>query len=120
MTTGAQVASLTNGFTIVPAAQITSISPNSANAGLSLPVTITGEYTSFVEGTTVASFGAGISVGGALEGQAGPVTVTSPTTATAQISIDPAAATGPVTVTVTTGSRHEQLQLRKEVSFDAA
>ncbi|MGO4884483.1 MAG: hypothetical protein ACLP59_27230, partial [Bryobacteraceae bacterium] len=74
-----------------------------------LPVTITGEYTSFVEGTTVASFGAGISVGGATEGQAGPVTVTSPTTATAQISIDPAAATGPVTVTVTTGSRQASL-----------
>jgi hypothetical protein len=107
--TGAQVASLAGGFTIIPPAQITGLSPNSANAALSLPVVITGQYTNFVQGTTVASFGPSISVGGAAQGQAGPVTVASATTATAQITIDPAAATGPVTVTVTTGTQQASL-----------
>jgi len=43
-------------------------------------------------------FGAGISVGGAAEGALGPVTVTSATTATAQLVIDPSATPGVQTV----------------------
>jgi hypothetical protein len=103
------VSSNTSALTIDPPASLQTVAPNSANAALALTVTITGAYTSFVQGTTVASFGPGIAVGGAAEGASGPVTVTSPTTATAQISIDPAAATGAQTVTVTTGTATETL-----------
>jgi hypothetical protein len=109
VTTGPQKASLLGGFTIIPPARLLSLSPNSANAALSLPVVITGQYTSFVQGVTVASFGPAVSVGGAAEGQAGPVTVTSATTATAQITIDPAGPFGLVTVTVSTGNEQASL-----------
>ena len=108
-TTGGQTASLANGFTIIPPAMITSLAPSSGNAALSLPVVITAQNTNFVQGTTAASFGPSISVGGAPEGQAGPVTVTSASTATAQIAIDPAATPGPVTVMVATGNQAESL-----------
>ncbi|HUE21278.1 MAG TPA: putative Ig domain-containing protein, partial [Bryobacteraceae bacterium] len=90
--------------TINPAAAIQTLSPNTSNAGLSLQVSITGSFTHFVQGTTVANFGPGIAVGGAAEGQPGPITVNSSTSATASIAIDPAAATGSQTVTVTTSA----------------
>jgi len=72
-------------------------------------VAITGLYTTFVQGVTVANFGAGISVGGAAAGTSGPVAVNGPNSATAQIVIDPAEADGPYNVTVTTGAQQETL-----------
>jgi hypothetical protein len=99
----------TSALIIDPPASLQSVAPNAANAALTLTVTLTGAFTSFVQGTTTATFGPGIAGGGAAEGAAGPVTVTSPTAATAQISIDPAAATGSQTVTVTTGTASETL-----------
>ncbi|HLY20308.1 MAG TPA: putative Ig domain-containing protein, partial [Bryobacteraceae bacterium] len=88
-------------LTINPAAQIQSLAPVSADAGLSLQVTITGSNTHFVQGTTQASFGPGVSVAS--------LTVGSPTTATAQISISASAATGSQSVTVTTGAEQATL-----------
>jgi Putative Ig domain len=82
---------------------IQTVAPNSANAGLTLQVALTGLNTNFVQGVSVATFGPDVSVGGAPAGQPGPVTVTSATTATAALSISPTAATGAQTVTVTTG-----------------
>jgi hypothetical protein len=105
-------------LTVNPAASIQTLSPNSSNAGLSLQVTIAGSYTHFVQGTTVASFGPGIAVGGAAAGQPGPVTVASPTSATAAIVINASAATGSQTVTVTTGA--EQVSLANGFSIQAA
>ena len=105
-------------LTINPAASIQTLSPNSANAGLSLQVSITGSYTHFVQGTTVASFGPGIAVGGAAAGQPGPVTVASPTSATAEIAISASATVGSQTVTVTTGA--EQATLANGFSVQAA
>src|SRR5262249_53217326 len=65
---------------------ILSVNPASAQQGqANLAVTTTGQYTNFVQGVTQATFGPDISVGGAAEGTLGPVTVTSPTTATAQL-----------------------------------
>jgi hypothetical protein len=96
-------------LTINPAASLQSLSPNSSHAGLSLEVTITGSYTHFAQGTTVATFGPGVSVGGATAGQPGPVTVTSPTSATAEIAISASAAKGSQTVTVTTGTEQASL-----------
>jgi uncharacterized protein (TIGR03437 family) len=82
---------------------ISSVSPGSASAGQVLTVAINGA--NFVQGQTLASFGAGISVAGAPEGQRGSVTVATPTTATATVTIDPAAATGARTVTVAAGAQ---------------
>ena len=82
---------------------ISSVTPNSASAGQILTVALNG--TNFVQGETLASFGDGISVAGAPEGQEGSVTVISPTTATVTLTIDPAAATGARTVTLATGSQ---------------
>src|ERR1035441_6503977 len=105
-------------LTINPAAAIQTLSPSSANAGLSLQVSITGSYTHFVQGTTVASFGPGIAVGGAAAGQPGPVTVASPTSPTAEIAIGASAAPGSQTVTVTTGA--EQATLANGFTIQAA
>jgi hypothetical protein len=96
-------------LTINPSASIQSLSPNSSNAGLSLQVSITGSNTHFAQGTTLASFGPGIAVGGGTSGQPGPVTVVSPTSATALIAIDASAAAGSQTVTVTTGAEQASL-----------
>jgi Putative Ig domain len=96
-------------LTINPAPVIQSLSPNSGNAGLSLQVAITGSNTHFMQGTTTATFGPGTSVGGAPDGQPGPVTVMGPTSATAQVTIGPSAAPGAQTVTVTTGAEHASL-----------
>jgi RHS repeat-associated protein len=95
----------TAALTINPAAQLLSASPAKGNTGQTLSVTITGANTTFVQGSTAASFGAGISVGGAAAGAAGPVTVTSSTTATAQLTIDPAALLGSRNITVNTGTQ---------------
>lgn len=99
----------TASITINPAAQIAQVLPNSGNAGLSFPVAIAGLYMNFVQGATQASFGPGVSVGGSPAGQPGPVTVTGPATATAQLSISPGAAAGPQTVLVETGVQQASL-----------
>ena len=108
-TNAAFASSNTASLTVNPAAQILSIAPNTGSPGQTLSVTITGAYTNFVQGSTVASFGAGISVGGAAEGAAGPVTVSSATTAVAQLGIDAAAPPGPRAVTVSTGAQSATL-----------
>ncbi|HLK47666.1 MAG TPA: RHS repeat-associated core domain-containing protein [Bryobacteraceae bacterium] len=89
---------------------LTSISPISGTPGQTLSVTIRGIYTNFVQGSTQATFGAGISVGGAASGGFGPVTVSALGTATAQIKIDSAAAVGLRTpITVRTGAEQAAL-----------
>lgn len=103
--TNGQSVTLSSGFTVLPGTPfITVISPNIGTPNASVTVSITGKFTSWMNGTTVANFGPGISVGGAALGANGPVTVTSPTTLTASITIDPAAAFGPRTVVVTTNA----------------
>ncbi len=92
---------------VTPAASILSISPATGRVGQTLTVTITGSGTSFVQGTTQASFGAGIAVGGATAGAAGPVTVKSATVAVASLVIGATAATGVRSVTVKTGAQSE-------------
>jgi regulation of enolase protein 1 (concanavalin A-like superfamily) len=79
-----------------PPPSLTSVSPNSAQQGQSLGVTITGQNTHFQQGTSQVGFGAGITVSS--------VTVASATSLTAQIAVDLAAATGGRDVTVTTAS----------------
>jgi RHS repeat-associated protein len=97
LTTGGEVATLANGFTVTAGTPVlTQVSPNTGQQGQqNLSVTITGQFTHFVQGTTTASFGAGIT--------AASLTVTSATSATAIINIAATATTGPRNVTLTTG-----------------
>jgi hypothetical protein len=99
----------TAALTVNPPASILSVTPNSGQVGQTLPVTITGLDTNFVQGSTEASFGPGISVGSGVAGGFGPVTVTTPTTATAELSIGPSLTGGSQTVTVQTGLQQESL-----------
>ncbi len=96
-------------LTVLPPARILSVSPNIGQDGETVPATITGQYTSFVQGSTLASFGPGISVGGAPEGAPGLVTVNSAITATAQVIIGATAPTGPRSVSVQTGQQQASL-----------
>ncbi len=112
VTTGAEVVTLNNGFTVLTGAAsptISSVSPGSALQGQSIQVLISGQNTHFLQGTTKANFGPGISVNGGIAGAPGVVQVTSPTTATAQISVPATSDTGNRTVVVTTGSEDVSL-----------
>lgn len=109
-TTGVTFASSNSAtLTINPTARIISLVPASGNAGQTFSVGITGEFTNFVQGSTQATFGSGISVGGSAAGAFGSVTVTSATTATATVSIQPTADSGPRSVTVRTGVQQATL-----------
>lgn len=102
--TGASFASTnTSALTVNPAATI-ALTPASGNPGQSISVAITGRFSNFIAGSAVASFGPGISVGGAAQGANGPVTVISSTSAKVQIQIAASVPSGPVTAIVTTGS----------------
>jgi hypothetical protein len=87
-----------------------SASPNTGQQGQqNLSVAITGQHTHFLQGTTTASFGAGITVAA--------LTVSSATSATALLDIDPAAAVGGRNVTLTSRDdadkeRHDDEQRR--------
>ncbi len=102
--TGSQSVSFANGFTVLQP-YISALSPSTLLQGETHAVTITGKYTNFVQGTTQVSFGPGISVGGAVEGAYGPVTVSSATKATATVFVDNAAAVGTRAVTAITGTQ---------------
>jgi hypothetical protein len=91
LTTDTEVARLSNGFRIlvITAGQpvLTDANPNAGQPGQQeLSVTLTGQSTHFVQGTTTVDFGPGISVAS--------LTVTSPTSATAVVNIDPGASIG--------------------------
>jgi uncharacterized protein (TIGR03437 family) len=106
---GAVSNTVTMAVNSAPAGTLTSINPGSSAAGKILTVVITAVNTNFAQGQTLASFGPGISVGGGPLGQLGVLTVTGPTSATAQVTIDPSAALGARTVTVTTGTQTASL-----------
>lgn len=79
-----------------------SLTPNQAAPGRTVSVTLRGINTHWVGGQTRASFGGEISVGGAAEGDFGPINVIDSTTATAQISASSTAALAPRTVQIQT------------------
>ena len=109
-TTGnAFASSNTAALTINPAASIQSVTPNTGTPGQSLTVTITGSFTNFLQGSTVANFGPGISIAAQSSGVLSPVTVVNATTATAQVSIDSSTIPGSRTVLVATGTQQAQL-----------
>src|SRR6267142_468301 len=94
---------LRDGFTVLPAPPQFTLSQNSARQGETLTITIDGANTQFRQGITEVRFGAGISVGDGRPGAYGPVTVNSPTRATARIVIDNDADTDARTVRIRTG-----------------
>src|ERR1039457_3509964 len=97
MTTGAEVATLAGGFTVTPGPVVASVTPNSGQQGQTVAsVAVVGQSTNFVNGTTVASFGSGITVNS--------TTVTNATSATVNIAIAGNATLGAHTVTMTTGA----------------
>ncbi len=101
--TGVAFSSSNNAIlTIEPAASLIAVTPQTGQPGQTISVTITGVGTNFVQGSTQATFGEGISVGGASPGTFGPVTVSSPTTAIANLVISSGAPTGSQTVVVST------------------
>ncbi len=114
MTTGAEVASLVNGFSVTAgAATVVSVTPNSGQQGQTLAsVAIVGQNTHFVQGTTVASFGAGITINS--------LTVNSATSATANITVQNGTALGARTVTMTTGAEVASLVNGFSVTAGAA
>ena len=90
-------------LTINPNAKLVSLSPMSASVGQTASVQLNGQYTSFLNGTTQARFGAGIAIGAGAAGGYGTVLVTSPTSAVARITIDNGASLGSRDVSIKTG-----------------
>lgn len=102
VTTGAEIASLSNAFQVLPGVpNLQSIALNVGVANSSQTVTITGVFTHFQPGQTTANFGPYISVGGAAAGTPGPVTVNSATSASASLAIAANAPVGAYPVYVT-------------------
>jgi RHS repeat-associated protein len=95
----------TASLTVNPVAQILTVTPNTGAPGQSLPVNILAANTNFVQGSTMANFGAGISVGGAAQAALGPAMIFAPTSTGVQLVIAPNAIPGPRSVTVTTGTQ---------------
>ena len=101
-TTLGEVAELANGFTVDGGlAAIATVSPSTGRQAERLNLNVTGQFTHFVDGTTIASVGAGITVHA--------VTVTNPTSATLDVTVSPGAALGARTVVLTTGAEVAQL-----------
>ena len=98
LTTNSETAVLANGFTVTPGTPvITLVAPNSGPQGqANLNVAVTGQFTHFAQGVTMADVGAGLTVNS--------TTVTDATHATAKVTIAVGAALGTRTVTLTTGS----------------
>ncbi|PYS28222.1 MAG: hypothetical protein DMG11_13505 [Acidobacteria bacterium] len=97
VTTAAEVVTLDNAFTVAPGTPaITTVNPSTGQQGQNLVVTVTGQFTGFVQGSTQVSFGADVTVVN--------VTVASPTALTAQLEVGGTAAAGPRALTVTTGA----------------
>ena len=106
ISTGSQVVQAS--FTVLAGQPIiTSITSNSGIPGATPTISITGNFTSWVSGTTLANFGPGISVGGAAAGTAGPVTVNNSGNLTAHIAIQSGATLGPRNLVISTGSEQE-------------
>ncbi len=95
-TSGSLTETTTVSLTVTASGPAAVLNPASVNQGSTQTVVITGTNTNFGSSTTV-SFGADITIG--------PLTVNGPTIASVEITLDDVAATGPRTVTITTGSQ---------------
>jgi 6-phosphogluconolactonase (cycloisomerase 2 family) len=89
-------ASQSFAITILPPPLVTGLTPNQLAQGQSGNIVVAAQDTHFVNGTTTANFGAGVTVNS--------VTVTSPTAATVAVTINANAAAGPRNVQLVTGT----------------
>src|SRR5205807_1395648 len=98
LTTGLEVVTLPNGFTVAAGTPVLqTVNPGSGQRSEERRGgKLTGQFTHFVQGTTTASCGAGITVVSLM--------VNSATTATTVVNIDAGTATGNRTVTLATGT----------------
>jgi hypothetical protein len=97
LTTGGEVATILGGFTVTTGSPaISNVNPPTGTQGTTINVTLTGLFTHFLQGTSVASFGSGITVN--------TLTVNSATSAVANITISQTASISSRNVTVTTNS----------------
>ena len=63
LTTAGESATIANGFTVTPGeSRVTSVSPATGRQADTLDVAVSAQFTNFVNGTTTADFGAGITV----------------------------------------------------------
>jgi hypothetical protein len=92
-----------------PSPIISTLNPTVGVQGQTLAVTVTAQNTNFVAGHTVASFGPGISVGGAAPGQFGPVAVNGSAQVIAQVQIANGANLGTRDVELRTGQQIAKL-----------
>ena len=106
-------------LTIDPPSSISTLAPAKGLQGQTLTVTINGKYSTFINGVSQATFGAGISVGGAPAGGPGPVTVVSAIKATASVFISNTAPVGANTVTMVTGSETDTITNGFAVTVDS-
>ncbi|HEY9284496.1 MAG TPA: IPT/TIG domain-containing protein, partial [Pyrinomonadaceae bacterium] len=108
----------------LPPPALESIGTARAVQGQTLQVALLGRNTNWAHGQTRASFGGEVSVGGAPSGEFGLLTVTSPTTAVADVTVSPAAALAPRAVRVTTsaqgGGQGETVSLSNAFTVAAA
>ena len=109
VTTGGEVVTLNSSFTVLPGtANISLVSPNIGVPNSTITMNFTGVFTNWVQGTTMAKIGLPsglIQVNGAAAGTQALITVTSATTATAQITIEAGAPIQTNDVHVITGGQ---------------
>ena len=97
-TTIGEIATMVNAFIVQPGTPLVlSSAPVSGLQQQNVTLTILGQFTNWVQGQTTVSVGNGVTVTS--------VSVTSPTSITAQAKIEWFAAVGSRTVTVTTGAQ---------------
>lgn len=101
---------------------LVSVAPARTTQGQILNVTLQGANTHWVNGQTRVSLGGEVAVGGAGNGEAGPVTVVSSTVLTASVVVSPTAALEPRTAQVSTplaGGTFETVSLQGAFTVDA-
>lgn len=102
---------------------LTIVAPARTTQGQILSVNVTGTNTHWINGQTRLSLGGEVAVGGAGYGEAGPVTVVSPTSLVASVVVSPTAALEPRTAQATTpldGGTFETVSLPGGFTVDAA
>jgi len=102
---------------------LNSVTPARTTQGQTLNVTLQGTNTHWIAGQTRASLGGEVAVGGAANGELGPVTVVNATTAIAAVVVSPTAALEPrtahVVTTPTGGGTDESVSLPNSFTVDA-
>ncbi|MGD0911310.1 MAG: Ig-like domain-containing protein, partial [Terracidiphilus sp.] len=102
LTTGGEVATILGGFTVGNGApSITNVNPPTGTQGITENVTLTGQFTSWIQGSSNANFGSGITVNS--------TTINGGSSAVANITISTTATLGSRTVSMITGGETDSI-----------